>query len=97
MVSVDAGYRSFDVVASKRWGIYILAFLGLTLVLAAAIQKQISCDRHRGSFAVGFSPAFDIDRTDCRLARIKSSPTVHFWKVYPYMGIEWDVRTVGSK
>jgi len=85
-----AAARSSDLTASMRWAIFILAWLGLTLVSAAQpTQSPISCQWHRGAFSNAFSPAFDINSLDCRMSGIKDSPTVRFWSVYPFVGIKW--------
>ena len=96
MPALAAAYRSmtvhpFDVVSSKLWAIFVLVFLGMTFVSAAElIHTPISCEQHQGAFSNGFSPAFDIDRIDCRMSWIKNSPTIRFWKVRPFVGIKWD-------
>jgi hypothetical protein len=88
---MSRGTAEIDVVSSKLWAIVVLAFLGLTFVSAAQpVQSSLSCERHKGSFSNGFSPAFDIDSIDCRISQIKSLPTIRFWGVRPYVGIKWN-------
>jgi hypothetical protein len=71
-----------------------LAFLmmGLCLTVAAVwliTQSPISCERHRGAFSTDFSPDFDINRIECRVTSVKHSPTIRFWGVAPYVGVDW--------
>jgi hypothetical protein len=57
--------------------------------LAPAIRSPISCERHEGDFRAGdFSAGFDIDRIDCRLDRIKHSPTLHVFAVAPFFSVQ---------
>jgi hypothetical protein len=73
----------------------LLAFLvlvGLALALPVARVSEltyspISCERHHADFSNDFSPDFDINSVDCRVPWIKSSPTIRFWGVPPYVGI----------
>jgi hypothetical protein len=68
-----------------------ITLLGLAMPVAAvlAAQSPVSCERHRGTFADTFASTFDVNRTDCRVASWKGSPTIHFWEVSPHVGIEW--------
>jgi hypothetical protein len=79
-----------------RGAALVLAFLlaiGWSQVdIIAEMQSPISCQRHRGAFGDGFSPGFDIDRVDCRFSWIKDSPVLRFWRVYPFVGIQWKER-----
>ena len=61
-----------------------------------ADQARRSCEQHRGSFSEGFSTEFDIDRIECRPASTSDSPTLTFWGVSPYVGIEWRRPTLNS-
>lgn len=91
MVSIAGNARpdSFGAL-SRVWAWLVL--LGLVLAVPAVAEQTglpISCERHQGGFGRGFSPDFDIDRTDCRISSIKDSPTVQFWDVPPYVGARW--------
>jgi hypothetical protein len=80
--------RRFDV-RSKRLAFLITA-LGLSVAVAATWPIiQSSCERHQGTFGAGFSTDFDINRIECRVASVKHSPTIRFWGVAPYVGVDW--------
>lgn len=83
-----AAPRPFDVLSSKLWTVFVLMFLGLSLVsVAELIQSPISCKLHRGAFDSGFSADFDIDHLDCRISWMKDSPSIRFWRVYPFVAL----------
>jgi hypothetical protein len=76
----------------------LLAFLVMVASVALAAEladSPISCKRHSGAFGPAFGVAFDINRVDCRTPLIKHSPTIHFWGVPPYVGIEWKADAPG--
>jgi hypothetical protein len=73
-------------------GLLVLLLVGVmswAAVAAMRFDPPISCQRHVGPFSNAFSADFDINRADCRLSWMKRSPTVHFWGVPPYVGINW--------
>jgi hypothetical protein len=71
---------------------FLLAIGWSQVDIIAEMQSPISCHQHHGAFGNGFSPGFDIDRVDCRFSWIKDSPLVRFWRVYPFVGIQWKGR-----
>ena len=74
---------------SKLLALFVVLVLGLGLVSVIELGKSaVSCKFHGGSFSNDFSPDFDIDRTDCRLAW-RESPVLHLWGVRPYVGLSW--------
>jgi hypothetical protein len=58
-------------------------------VVGTMISPPISCQGRAGAFSNAFSVSFDINRVDCHIHRQHWSPTVHFWDVSPYVGIDW--------
>jgi len=88
MTSIDgtALPRSFD---ARFLAFLVLVGLALIGMVSELAQPSISCERHQGGFSNGFSPGFDINSVDCRVSSIKDSPTIRFWGVSPYFGINW--------
>jgi hypothetical protein len=74
---------------SKR---FAFLMMGLSLTVTAVwllTQSPISCERHRGASSNDFSSDFDINRIECQVFSVKHSPTIRFWGVAPYVGIDW--------
>jgi hypothetical protein len=81
--------RSFVDSGSKVLALLVVALgLGLASVIELG-RSSVACDSHRGRFTNDFSPDFDIDRTECRLAGMKN-PVLQIWGGWPYLGLRWE-------
>jgi hypothetical protein len=89
-IAVDKTSISFDK-SSKRWVLWLIAFGVSVALIATQAKSSVSCEFHKGSFDESFSVAFDIDRTDCRFTAIKGAPVLQIWRVWPYVGLRWEI------
>jgi hypothetical protein len=68
-------------------GFVFAILLGFAFANGAELPRWVNpCQFHQGTFSAGLSPAFDIDRYECK---IKGSPTILIWSVKPYVGVKW--------
>ncbi len=87
---VSGSLGNAAVVATRPSSLLLLVALGFVSFACVSDDAKIpiACKFHAGAFTNDFTTDFDISSLGCHVEGLEQSPTLRFWAVPPYVGVE---------